>query len=86
MRSTAWPEALESLLQTTPSGGCLLLTFATDEKLRLDVLLSGGYDVALKPLHLSALTLLVNGYWTLRQELALVGQRTLEASRNAQQA
>ena len=85
-RGMVWSEAVGALLQATPSAGCLLLSSATDESLRLDVLLSGGYDVAPKPLTLGILAPLVNGYWTLLQQTDAVNRRNLHDGRNRRQA
>ena len=81
-----WSEAIASLLQVMPSACCILLSFAAAEKLRLNFLLSGDYDVAPKPLTLRVLAPLINGYWTLLQETAVVSRDALHNGRNRQQA
>jgi DNA-binding response OmpR family regulator len=69
LRDIEWPEGVGVLLKTKPSACLILLSFATDEKMRLALLALGGYEVARKPVALDALAPLVNGYGTLLQEI-----------------
>ncbi len=63
-----WSAGAAALLQTT-SACFVLLSSATDEKLRLELLAWGGYDVVRKPVAFDGLAPLLQGYWALRQEI-----------------
>ncbi len=44
-----WREALQSFLEAQPSARVVLLSRLADERMWMDVLESGGYDLLMKP-------------------------------------
>ena len=51
VRPAGWREAMESLAAQSPQSRFILTSPATDEKLWLEVIERGGYDVITTPLH-----------------------------------
>jgi DNA-binding response OmpR family regulator len=74
-----------TLLGTRPSACLVLLSFTTGERLRLELLRLGGYEVIRKPMVLQTLASVVTGYSALVNDIESVDSELADPPARAQQ-